>query len=121
MATINKEIAHIIGVLSKQWLASDNPPRHRSYRFGYALVGSFSFFLTVVFARSPVDIKVIAFDPSFTPLYLAAITMIVIPSAWFAWLVSWRDSGYGPVRLYFSGLTLPTLTFWIISRVIEIN
>lgn len=119
MITINKEIAEIIRVLRKQWLASDNRPRKRYYRFGYAFLGSFSFFLIIIVDHFGIDIKVISFDPEFIPVGILTTAVVIIPSILFAWLVSWRDSGYGAVRLFLSGLTLPTLTYGIISRVIE--
>ena len=88
-------------------------------RFLCAGAGSVSLFLMVILdfilqdtgqltdIRSPIFLLVIA---------LVALTIFLIPCAWFAWLVSWENMHYGPIRLYLSGFTLPYLLFWLVSK-----
>ena len=38
-------------------------------------------------------------------------------SIWFAWLISWKNNQFGPIRLYLSALLLSAFVFEVISRV----
>ena len=40
-------------------------------------------------------------------------------SAWFAWLVCWKDLKYGPVRLYLSGFFLPYFVWLLIDKLFQ--
>ena len=122
MATINGEVAKWIEVLRQQWLGPVNLEWKFSARFLCAFVGSLTVFGTAIPFRIADDIQRVLFDPLFNVSFLfVLIPLIVIPSAWFAWLVSWKDFGHGPVRLYLSAIILPILVWSIISKALGIN
>ena len=42
-----------------------------------------------------------------------AYFLFTMISMWFAWLVSWQDMQYGPIRLYPSGFLLPYFVWFL--------
>ena len=123
MATVNEEIAEWIKVLRKQWLTPVNQKWGFGLRFLCAFAGSLSVFTLVAFFRLADTMGILVTDILLTgdfyyfSIIFIALLISVSVAIWFAWLVSWRDFGYGPARLYLSGIVLPTLAWLIISRV----
>lgn len=125
--TINRAIGTWISTLHAQWMtpvekiSAEKPAEEEDKsweplkRFLIALLGSFTFLGGVLFSRAMnVGIQYIS-DPSFTPVYLLVLVIVVPYSMLFAWLVSWRDFGYGPVRLFLSAVFLPALVLAVIA------
>ena len=118
MATVNEEISEWIRVLREQWLTPVDQGWGFGRRFFCALVGSLSVFMLVAFSRLVTWLDLALEDFSnYGPILGLALVISFLVAVWFAWLVSWKDFGYGPVRLYFSGIVLPTLAWLIVSRV----
>lgn len=117
MATVNEEIAEWIKMLRNQWLVPVNQGWGFGRRFLCALAGSLSVFMLVVFFRLAGYLDIAIADPLIYPQIGLALLISVPVASWFAWLVSWKDFGYGPARLYLSGIVLPTVAWLIVSRV----
>ena len=123
--TINREIAAWIRELRLQWM----PPAEECSvktpcwgfwkRFACAFVGAVTFFAALVLSR----VVGLGIDhPDVFGLYTnvwGILLFMGIPySIWFSWLVSWKDFGHGPVRLFLSGMFLPAFVYTAIGFVL---
>ena len=57
-------------------------------------------------------------DPDFGLLFGFVVLAMLAVSVWFAWLVSWRDDKYNPIRLFASGLILPAFVWTLVEFVL---
>ena len=123
--TINREIGAWIRMLRKQWMApigkvpeEDEVNWKFWRRFLYAFVGSFTFAAGLLLFRL-LDFGLPFLGDPMVASGQIVIFLIMVPYiVWFAWLVSWRDFGYGPVRLFLSAILLPALVVAVIERVV---
>ena len=127
--TINREIGAWLRELRQQWMVpigkhiekhSDAKPYWGFWkRFACAFVGVFTFVATLLLVRFE-NLGVVV-RPDSTILHLQSnILVLSIPYLiWFSWLVSWRDFGHGPVRLFLGGVFMPSLVWAVVSFAIK--
>ena len=124
--SIAEEIAMIVRELRCQWFSSHSQTEWPLLkRIVPSFFGSLTFFVTATFVRlSEVEmsqdetvsgqIGAISNLIIFADVWIAIVAIVIVYSVLFAYLSSWRDSAYGPVRLYFLGLLIPAFTMIIV-------
>lgn len=121
--TINREIGAWIRAFRDHWMAQTNNGWSGKKRFGCALVGSIISVLAIVLSRiDRSDISVLELM-GLDFIYVIALYLIFsVPFIiWFAWLVSWKDFGHGPVRLFLSSIFLVITTFSLIGWIVTLS
>ena len=109
--------ADVIRRLANLWFGPAAYDWSFTKRFLCAGAGSATFFLAWLFIQVPRETLKLLIDPFYLPTVLSAsFILVVVPCAWFAWLVSWRDMQYGPIRLYLSGFLLPYFVWWLVDK-----
>ena len=102
------------------WSGKIEAPLSHSKRFFYPFVGAFTFFFFLIILRLreiPVPMKdaverrdiISQVMSDQGTIFAVSLALIVFPSLWVAWLVSWPERPYSPLRLYLAGLTFPIL------------
>ena len=121
--TINREIGAWIRDFREHWMAQTNPGWNGKKRFGCALVGSIISVLTIVLSR--IDKSGISVPELLRVDFIYVIVLYLILSVpfiiWFAWIVSWKDFGHGPVRLFLSSIFLVITTFSLIGWIVTLS
>jgi len=84
-------------------------------RFLMALAGSVTFFVIVIPALKENLPLFVVTEPIILPSVVFHLSLL------FAWLGSWKDGGYSPMRLYFSGLTPPAIVALIVKEVLSVS
>ena len=123
--TINRETGAWIRELRQQWMSPIGkiPDEEHCWgpwkRFACAFVGALTFIAALILHR----VAVLGIEnPDVLKLYLnwlGIVLFIGIPySIWFSWLVSWRNFGHGPVRLFLSGMLLPAFVYAVLGFVL---
>lgn len=131
--SLSEELAEWIAELRRMWFGKIPVPLSHLKRFFYTFVGAFTFFLFLVILR----LLEIPFQPERLaerrdvisqvilnrPEIILAISfaVIIFPSIWSAWLVSWQKHPYSPLRLYLAGLTFPALVSFILIKFFKIG
>ena len=113
---IRNAFADIIRRLANQWFGPAAHDWSFTKRFLCAGAGSATFFLALIFIQILRENLKLLIDPFYLPTILSAYLILFVLSAWFAWLVSWRDVQYGPIRLYLSGFLLPYFVWWLVDK-----
>ena len=129
---LNEELAEWVAELRNLWSGKIEDPLSHLKRFFYAFIGAFTFFFFLVILRlqeipSPAEnlverrdpISQLISDPAF--VFVVSFGLIIIISLWVAWLVSWREQPYSPLRLYLSGLTFPALVSFALIKFFTIT
>ena len=109
-------LVRILRRIEEVWFDKSAKGWSDKQRFACAWVGAFTFGGTF-YVMEVVD-KLSEFDADSALrwiLPLPAAAFLLVAPAWFAWMVSSRDLGHGPVRLYLSGLVLPALV-WVFIK-----
>ncbi len=124
------EVAQWLRAFRIQWVGHapteaepEKPKFGNPKRFMIAFLGAFTFWffgLLIYILNDLVDSdkqKLMAQLDIISNSFLLIVIFSFALSAWFAWLISWRDNQFGPVRIYLSALLLSAFVFEIISRV----
>lgn len=82
-------------------------------RFSFTFAGSITFFLFWT-------IYVVGYTQGFDSLEFNLLTAIflvlsIVGAPWFAGITAWKDSSYGPVRLFLSGFLLPYFVWTLVA------
>ena len=128
--TINREIAAWIRDYREQWMSPSKASSVKAPQWGFwkrfacAFVGALTFIITLFLVRFRglgIEYPDIA-TPDIFGFYVNVLVIFLflgIPySIWFSWLVSWRDFGHGPVRLFLSGMFLPAFVYTVVGVVV---
>ena len=111
--TINRELGEWIKRLRCQWMSRNPNEWGRPHRFFYGFTGGVTVFGVWMFLP---DRLLVVGQGGLWEVFLVML-YVFLPPLWIAWLVSWKDFRYGPVRLYLSGIFLSMLVLYIISNV----
>ena len=113
--SLSSELGELVKLVRKQWLDPVNPGWGQGKRFLMALMGSLTFLgIVIPLAKEKSALFI-------TTEFILLIPGIVLASLWFAWLGSWKDGGYSPMRLYFSGLIPPSIVALIVKEVLSVS
>ena len=113
--SLSSELGELVKLVRKQWLDPVCPGWGQGKRFLMALAGSLTFLGVVIPAlKENLPLYVVT-----EPMILSAV--IIYASLLFAWLGSWKDGGYSPMRLYFSGLIPPSIVALILKQVLSVS
>lgn len=116
MSVLAHELVQWSAALRSRWLDPIEKELRTFQRFFAALAGSITFFVGWVAFKITVEPEIffgfIAFETF--PIAIIFVTFIIYALV-FACLVAWPAKKVGPIRLYFSGLLLPVIT-WSILR-----
>ena len=113
--SLSSELGELVKLVRKQWLDPVYPGWGQGKRFFMALAGSLTFLGVVIPAlKENLPLYVVT-----EPMILSA--GIIYASLLFAWLGSWKDGGYSPMRLYFSGLIPPSIVALILKQVLSVS
>ena len=116
---INQEIGAWIREFRIQWMSPLKPSWDALLpRFLCALAGALTVFGTL-YVNALLDRGYFLSDLATVLVSVFLFVVYLIAATWFAWLVSFRDFGYGPTRLYLSGVTLPGAVLLVLVNVIE--
>ena len=111
---IAEELAKWLRAIRSGWTASVPEPFSIGWRRLYACAGSFTwlvgFGLDVI--RNLLSVNLF-FIGAISVLY--TLSLLVLLSLWFGWLVAFADRKVGPIRLFLDGLLLPAATVSIIG------
>ena len=113
--SLSSELAKWVKLLREQWMEPVKPGWGQGKRFLTAFIGSLTFLGIVI----PV-LKENFWFVAVTEPVMATLSIIIL-SMWFAWLGSWKDGGYSPMRLYFSGLIPPSIVALILKEVLSVS
>ena len=129
---LNEELAEWVADLRKMWSGKIEGSLSHLKRFLYAFVGActFFFFLFVLRLRELLiaekeaverrdPISELLADP--LGFFVVSFGLMIIPSIWVAWLVSWPEHPYSPLRLYLAGLILPVLVSFALMKFFTIT
>ena len=117
---LSEEFAQWVSLLREQWSGEVEAPLHYIKRFLYAFVGSFTFFAVLFLGRlygamgGQVERRDVLSELFSSPDALLVFTVVV--STWFAWLVSWQEKKYSPMRIYFAGLVFSGLVCFFVTK-----
>ena len=111
--TINRELGEWIKRLRCQWMSQNPDEWSRPVRFLYGLLGAATVFVSWAIPNA----VLLTGADWWTKLW--GILAGIAPPLWFAWLVSWKDFKYGPIRLYLSGIFLSMLVLYVIRNVVQ--
>ena len=96
-----------------------DPPWKRAWpRYLCAFVGSLTVLGVIVFRQLP-EYMYFVTDPAIQALLYIGTASYVLAAVWFTWLVCCRDFGYGPVRLFLSGIILPGTVVFLLVLILE--
>lgn len=113
--SLGSAFAGVVRRLADQWFGPAAHGWSFPKRFLCAGVGSATFFLALFLGRITPDYSRLLTDPLYLLSNLPVYFVVITFSAWFAWLVSWKDMQYGPIRLYLYGFLLP----YFIARLVD--
>ena len=100
-------------VWADEALKGRSPRKRFGYAFAGALTFSFMFFVLVIGDEIPSALV----DETMGWVLLTTVSLgTFVVSVWFGWLVSSRDMGYGPTRLYLSGMILPMVVWLLLKK-----
>ena len=111
--SLGNAFADIIRSLTKQWFGAPAPDLNFTKRFLCAGAGSVTFFLVGFYNSLLPETLQLIIDPLYILSNIVAYFLFTMISMWFAWLVSWQDMQYGPIRLYLSGFLLPYFVWFL--------
>ena len=111
-------VARVIDSLTDSWFDQTAPGWSRTKRFFYALTGSLTFGVGLLFSVTTQRSIYFEMDSLFNLVTSIASVVLLLSSLWFAWLVSWKDKEYGPIGLYLSGLALPTMVWFSLAKIL---
>lgn len=116
---IRDSVARGIDSLIESWFNQTAPGWSRKKRFFYALTGSSTFAIGILSAVTIQRSIFFESDLRVDWVVMLITGIVLLPgSLWFAWLVSWKDMKYGPIRLYLAGLSLPTTVWFALSKIL---
>ena len=108
------ELGKLLRKLRRNWFSKMDEPWPSSKRFAVALCGAMTYVLA--FAVTVTERAFFLVLDSNTPAVLMTFSLaIAVTAAFFAWMVSFRQTRAGPVRLYLAGLALPALVTLILG------
>ncbi|MCY4614079.1 MAG: hypothetical protein OXB94_10735 [Nitrospira sp.] len=113
--SLSSELAEWVKLLRAQWMEPVNSGWGQGKRFLMALAGSVTFFVIVIPALKENLPLFVVTEPIILPSVVFHLSLL------FAWLGSWKDGGYSPMRLYFSGLTPPAIVALIVKEVLSVS
>ena len=113
--SLSSELGELVKLVREQWLEPVCPGWGQWNRFLMALMGSLTFLGIIIPILEEKFFLFVATEPIL--LYAG----ILVASMWFAWLGSWKDGGYSPMRLYFSGLIPPSIVALIVKEVLSVS
>lgn len=119
--TLTSELARWVREMRVQWFAPTEPPLNRGRTFFFTFLGSstWSSFVLPTRMLSLDNDNLLRFISDMQDVVGIAffILLFLIPMFLFPSLISLgsQQQRYGPVRLYLSGLMLPTVTMFILG------
>ena len=114
--TLTSELARWLREMRVQWFAPADPPLNRGRTFFFAFLGSSTWSLFIIPTRmlsldNDTLLRFISDLQDWVGIFFF-ILLFLTPTFLFPFLISLgsQQQRYGPVRLYLSGLMLPTMT-----------
>ena len=111
---LQKSLARIVDNITASWFDQTARCWSRARRFWHAFTGSATFSVGAVYAIAVQ--RAIYFETVGLAFVAMVSGVLLLPALWFSWLISWKDMNYGPIRLYLTGLALPTIVWIALSR-----
>lgn len=113
-----KQFARVIKRFDEAWFEPVACGWSRPKRFVYSWSGSITFSVVAGVVLADRWFFDLVADSSLRWLFGFVVLAMVAVSAWFAWLVSWRNENYNPIRLFVSGLVLPAFVWTLVEFVL---
>ena len=113
-----KQFARVIKRFDDAWFEPVASGWSRPKRFMYSWSGSITFSVVAGVVLANQWLIDLSADSDLRLLFGFTVLALVAMSAWFAWLVSWRNENYNPIRLFVSGLVLPAFVWTLVEFVI---
>ena len=124
---LNEELAEWVAELRGMWSGKIEAPLSHRKRFLYPFIGAFTYFFFLIILRLreiPIPKKDVVERRDIISqvisdqgtIFAVSFTLIMVSSLWVAWLVSWPERAYSPLRLYLAGLTFPILISLVLMK-----
>ena len=114
--TLNAELGKLVREFRQLWFEKSGEDWTRPHQFLYIFLGSLTYFLGYSFyalSTGTTTLQIGTFDIAPSVVFYALGILFGL-SAFFAWILAWVPKKSGPVRLYLSGIALPTFVVYLI-------
>ncbi len=122
--TINTELGRILRNFRKLRFEKSSNDWSRKRQFWFAFPGALSYFIgffTFAFSTGVLEFRLESTTGIAPNIVISSFVVLIVLSAFFAWILSWTPKKTGPVRLYLSGIALPAFVATLIMLPLRVG